>query len=188
MTLIPGLVLLFAASGVVFYLVTIYNGLVAIRNDIDKSWANIDVLLKQRNDELPKLVDVCRGYMQYERETLQSLVEARARYGAATTIDQKAQASSSLSGSVRKLFAVAEGYPALQANASFLESQKRTTELESQIADRREFYNDAINLFNTRIQQLPDSLLARLAGMQPRLMFQVSAAEKAPVRLVLNTR
>lgn len=188
MSLIPFLALLFVGGGIILYLVTIYNGLVAMRNDIDKSWANIDVLLKQRHDELPKLVDVCRGYMQYERETLESLVEARARYGAATTIDQKAQASSSLSGSVNKLFAVAEAYPALQANASFLELQKRTTELESQITDRREFYNDAINVFNTRIQQMPDSLLARLAGMRPRLMFQVSAAERAPTMLVLNSR
>jgi len=185
---ISALIVLFAVSGAIFYLVTIYNGLVTMRNDIDKSWANIDVLLKQRHDELPRLVDVCKGYMQYERETLQSLVEARIRYGAATTVEQKTQASSNLSASVGKLFVVAENYPALQANTSFLELQKRTTELESQIADRREFYNDAINVFNTRIQEMPDTIVARMLGMKPRLMFQVSAAEKSPARLVLNTR
>ncbi len=188
MSLIPALVVLFAVGGVIFYLVTIYNGLVTMRNDIDKSWANIDVLLKQRHDELPRLVDVCKAYMQYERETLQSLIEARSRYGAATTVEQKTQASSSLSSSVGRLFAVAENYPTLQANASFLELQKRTTELESQIADRREFYNDAINVFNTRIQQMPDSIVARFIGMKPRFMFLVTAAEKAPARLVLDTR
>jgi LemA protein len=186
MDVIPSVVVLFAVIGVLLYVATIYNGLVAMRNDIDKSWANIDVLLKQRHDELPRLVDVCKGYMQYERETLQDLVAARTRYAAATTIDQKAQASGDLSVSVGKLFAVAENYPALQANASFLELQKRISELESQIADRREFYNDAINVFNTHIQQMPDTLVARTLGMRPRMMLQVSPAEKTPVRLALN--
>lgn len=188
MSLIPALVVLFFIGGVIFYLVTIYNGLITMRNDIDKSWANIDVLLKQRHDELPRLVDVCKGYMQYERETLESLIEARNRYGVATTIEQKTQASNNLSASVGKLFAIAENYPTLQANASFLELQKRTTELESQIADRREFYNDAINVFNTRIEQMPDAVVARLFGMKPRLMFVVTAAEKVPARLVLDPR
>jgi LemA protein len=188
MGLIPTLVILFIVAGVLIYVGMIYNGLIAMRNDIDKSWANIDVLLKQRHDELPRLVDVCKGYMQYERETLQSLIQARSLYAAATTIDQKVQASGSLTASVGKVFAVAENYPALQANASFLEIQKRITELESQIADRREFYNDAINIFNTRIQQMPDTLVAQLFSIRPRLLFLVTAAEKAPVRLALNTQ
>jgi LemA protein len=152
-----------------------------MRNDIDKSWANIDVLLKQRHDEVPRLVDVCKGYMQYERETLQTLMEARTRFGSAATLDQKVQASGNVSVSMGKVFAVAENFPALQANASFLEIQKRISELENQIADRREFYNDSINVFNTRIQQMPDALVARLFGMQPRLMFLVSTAKKTPM-------
>jgi len=180
------LLILFVGGGSIFYVATIYNGLVARRNDIDESWSNIDVLLKQRHDELPRLVDVCKGYMQYEQETLKSLVDARTRYLAASTIDQKAEASGSLSASVNKLFAVAEDYPALQANASFIELQKRISELENQIADRREFYNDAINLFNTRIQQIPDTYVARFFGLQPRLMFVVGAAEKAPAHVALS--
>jgi LemA protein len=103
------------------------------------------------------------------------------KYAAANTMDQKAQASGNLTLSVQRLFATAENYPELQANASFLELQKRVSELESQIADRREFYNDAINLFNTRIGQMPDTLVAGALGLQPRAMFQVTAAEKAPV-------
>ncbi|HKN25763.1 MAG TPA: LemA family protein [Candidatus Acidoferrum sp.] len=186
MGVIPSLVMLFVVVGVLIYVGMIYNGLVAMRNDIDKSWANIDVLLKQRHDEVPRLVDVCKGYMQYERETLQTLIEARARYATAATLDQKVQASGSVTASVGKVLAVAEKYPALQANASFLEIQKRISELENQIADRREFYNDSINLFNTRLQQMPDAFVARFFGMQPRFMFLVSAAEKAPVRLALN--
>lgn len=188
MSLIPTLMILFLVGGVLMYFGMIYNGLVAMRNDIDKSWANIDVLLKQRHDEVPRLVEVCKGYMQYERETLQTLIEARSRYAAATTLDQKVQASSNVGDSLGKVFAVAEKYPALQANTSFLELQKRISELESQIADRREFYNDSITLFNTRLQQMPDVLVARLLGIRPRFMFVVSAAEKATPQLVLSDR
>jgi LemA protein len=187
MGLISTLAFLFILAGGLIYLGTIYNGLVAMRNDIDKSWANIDVLLKQRHDELPRLVDVCKGYMQYERETLESLIEARTRYATAINIAQKAKASGDLSFSVGKLFALAENYPALRANASFLELQKRVSELESQIADRREFYNDAINLFNTRIQQMPDTLVASFFGFEPRPMFRVPSGEKSPVSLALSS-
>src|SRR5271157_33835 len=186
MGLIPLLIVTFVVVGVLIYLATIYNGLVAMRNDIDKSWANIDVLLKQRHDEVPRLVDVCKGYMQYERETLQTLTEARAKYALAATVGQKAVASGNLSASVQKLFAVAENYPDLKANISFLALQKRITELESQIADRREFYNDSINVFNTRIQEMPDTLLAGVMGLKPRAMFQVSASEKAAVNVALT--
>lgn len=176
----------FVIAGALAYIVAIYNGLVGLRNDIDKAWANIDVLLKQRHDEVPRLVEVCKGYMQYESATLQTLTEARARYASATTAEQKAAASGNLSGSVQKLFAVAENYPALQANVSFLELQKRITELESQIADRREFYNDAINLFNTRIQELPDKILAGVMNLTPRKMFPVSVAEKQRAHVALT--
>ena len=181
MGVIPLLLFLFIVAGVLIYLGTLYNGLVALRNDIDKAWANIDVLLKQRHDEIPRLVAVCQGYMQYERETLQRLTEARARYASAYSLDQKAHASGAVSASVQQVFMAAENYPELQANKSFLELQKRITELENQIADRREFFNDAINLFNTRLQQMPDNLVAGALGMQPRVMFQVPAAEKAAV-------
>jgi LemA protein len=188
MSLLPAVLLCFVVAGVLLYLATIYNGLVSLRNDIDKSWANIDVLLKQRHDEVPRLVDVCKGYMQYERETLQSLVEARSRYTAANTVAEKARASQNLSASMGNVLAVAEKYPALQASTSFLELQKRITELESQIADRREFYNDAINAFNTRIQAMPDTLMARLFGMTPRPMFQATPAEKTAPQVTLSPR
>ena len=185
MGVIPLMVLLFVAAGLLIYLGTLYNGLIALRNDIDKAWANIDVLLKQRHDELPRLVAVCQGYMQYERETLQRLTEARARYASAYSVEQKAQASGAVTSSVQQVFMAAENYPELKANKSFLELQKRITELENQIADRREFFNDAINLFNTRLQQMPDSLIAGSLGMQPRVMFQVPATEKAPVPVAI---
>ena len=170
---------LFVLAGALTYLGILYNGLVGLRNDVDKAWANIDVLLKQRHDELPRLLDICKGYMQYERETLTRVTQARAEFAAAATMAQKAQASSTLSASLQQLFASAENYPQLQANQTFLRLQNRITELENEIADRREFYNDAINLFNTRIQQMPDSLAAALLAMRPLPMFHATPAEKA---------
>src|SRR2546430_6965786 len=148
------LMFMFAIFGVVGYVVMIYNGLIALKNDIDKAWANIDVMLKQRHDELPKLLDVVKGYMNYERDTLLKITQARSMYQQAVTMDQKAQADQSMTTALRGFFAVAENYPDLKANNNFLQLQKRITELENQIADRREFYNDSVNTFNIRIQQM----------------------------------
>ena len=186
MGLIPFFVLLFIAAGLLIYLGTLYNGLIALRNDIDKAWANIDVVLKQRFDEIPRLADVCKGYMQYERETLQQLTEARAKYATAVTVNQKAQLSGALTASVQRVFATAENYPELKANATFLDLQERITALENQIADRREFYNDSITLYNTRLQQMPDALVANIGGFRPRFMFVATPAEKAPVPIAAN--
>jgi len=133
------LMFMFAIFGVVGYVVMIYNGLIALKNDIDKAWANIDVMLKQRHDELPKLLDVVKGYMNYERDTLLKITKARSMYQQAVTMDQKAQADQSMTTALRGFFAVAENYPDLKANNNFLQLQKRITELENQIADRREF-------------------------------------------------
>ena len=171
----------FGAVGILWYAATIYNGLVGLKNDIEKAWANIDILLKQRHDELPKLIEVCKGYMNYERDTLQKVVQARAMYQQAVSVDQKAQADQSMNAAVRGLFAVAENYPDLKANNNFLQLQKRITELENQIADRREFYNDSVNTYNIRIQQLPDTLVAAFMQLAPKPMFKVEEADKADV-------
>jgi LemA protein len=176
----------FIVVGVLWYTVTIYNGLVALKNDIDKAWANIDIMLKQRHDELPKLLDVCKGYMNYERDTLQKIVQARAMYQQAVTMDQKAQADQSTQAAVRGLFAVAENYPDLKANNNFLQLQKRITELENQIADRREFYNDSVNTYNIRIQEFPDTFVAAFMQLTPKPMFKVEESDKADVRMAFG--
>src|ERR1041385_3914738 len=137
MNLILLLAFLFAIVGFVVYLVTIYNGLIAIKNDIDKAGANIDVLLKQRHDELTKLLDVTKGYMEFERDTLTKITQARSQYQQAVTFEQKAQADQSMTSALRGFFAVAENYPDLKANSNFMQLQQRITELENQIADRR---------------------------------------------------
>jgi LemA protein len=171
--------------GLVIYFITIYNSLVRLRNDIDKAWANIDVLLKQRHDELPKLIETCKGYMQYEQKTLQLVTETRAAVMRATSVSEKAQADSQLSGALKTLFAVAENYPDLKANANFLQLQKRISELEESIADRREFFNDDVNTYNIRIRQLPDVFIAGLMSLQPRDLFKVTEEDRRDVELKL---
>jgi len=180
------LMFMFAIFGVVGYVVMIYNGLIALKNDIDKAWANIDVMLKQRHDELPKLLDVVKGYMNYERDTLLKITQARSMYQQAVTMDQKAQADQSMTTALRGFFAVAENYPDLKANNNFLQLQKRITELENQIADRREFYNDSVNTFNIRIQQMPDTFVASFMNAQPRSMFKVEEADKTDVPMTFG--
>jgi len=174
---------LFAIAGFFIYLITMYNGLVAIKNDIDKAWANIDVLLKQRHDELTKLLDVTKGYANFERETLTKITQARNQYSQAVTFDQKAQADQSMTSALRGFFAVAENYPDLKANSNFQQLQQRITSLENQIADRREFYNDSVNTFNIRIQQVPDTFVAAFMRLTPRTMLKVDEADKADVQM-----
>jgi LemA protein len=183
MSIVILVALLFAGAGIVWYLVTIFNGLVELKNDIDKAWSNIDIVLKQRHDELSKLLEVAKGYMNFESATLIQITQARSQYQQASTVDQKAQADQSMSSALRGFFAVAENYPDLKANNSFMQLQKRITELESQIADRREFYNDSVNTFNVRIQQMPDTFVAAFMKLAPRPMFQVEAADKADVNM-----
>ena len=177
---------LFVTGGLLAYSVTIYNGLVALRNDIEKAWANIDVMLKQRHDELSKLLDCVKGYMDYERDTLQKITQARSMFQQAVTVDQKVQADQSMTSALRGFFAVAENYPQLKANDNFMMLQKRITDLESQIADRREFYNDSVNTWNIRIQQIPDTFIAAFMNAQPRAMFKVEEADKADVKMAFG--
>lgn len=180
---ILSLAFLFAVIGLAVYVVMIFNGLIAVKNDVTKAWANIDILLKQRHDELPNLVEVCKGYMTHERETLERVTQARSQYQQAVSVDQKAQAEQGTTAALRSLFAVAENYPQLKANDNFLKLQNRITELESEIADRREFYNDSVNTFNVRIQQVPDTFVAAFMNVRPLPMFKVEDADRAEVKL-----
>src|SRR5579864_3432006 len=181
--ILVGLVIILAVVGVVAYLLTIYNSLVRLKNDIDKAFANIDVLLKQRHDELPKLIETCKGYMQYEQKTFQMVVEARNAYQGATTVQDKAQADNMVTGALKTLFAIAENYPDLKANSDFLQLQSRITELEEKIADRREFYNDSVNTYNIRIQQLPDVFIARILNFQAHELFKVTEEDRRDVEV-----
>jgi LemA protein len=176
-----GLVFVLFVVGIFAYLITIYNSLIRLKNDIDKAWANIDVLLKQRHDELPKLIETCKGYMQYEQTTFQKITEARTAFMRAGSVGEKAAADNMMTGALKSLFAVSENYPDLKANNNFMQLQKRVSELEEKIADRREFFNDDVNTYNTRIQQFPDVLLAGMMHLQRHDLFKVTEEDRQDV-------
>jgi LemA protein len=176
--LIQGAVFLLFIVGVLVYAVMLYNELVRLRNDNDRAWANIDVLLKQRHDEIPNLVETVKGYMQHEQQTLLAVTQARTASMNAASIGQKAQADLAMTGALRSLFAVAENYPQLKANQNFLKLQNRITELEDHIADRREFFNDDVNTYNTRIGQIPYVFVASFMNLKPRSMFKVTDEDR----------
>jgi LemA protein len=171
---IIGLIVL---SLVVFF-VYMYNGLIRLKNSIGKAWANIDVLLKQRSDELPNLIASVKGYMEHERSTLELLTKARTEVLQATTLSRKAAADSMITESLKTIFAVAENYPNLKANENFLKLQNRITALENQLADRRELYNEIVTIYNTRIHSIPDALVARLIHYTDEPWFKATEEEK----------
>src|ERR1700736_2900976 len=180
---ITGLAFFLFVTGVLIYTVILYNGLVRLRNENDRAWANIDVLLKQRHDEIPNLVETVKGYMQHEQQTLLAVTQARTVSVSAASIGQKAVADLQMASALRGLFAVAENYPQLKANQNFLKLQNRISELEERIADRREFFNDDVNTYNTRIRQLPEVFLASFLSLKPRAMFKVSDEDRKLVEV-----
>ena len=181
--MIQSAALLLFVVGVVIYTVILYNELVRLRDEKDRAWANIDVLLKQRHDEIPNLVETVKGYMQHEQQTLLAVTQARAASMNAASIPQKAEADAQMTGALRGLFAVAETYPQLKANENFLKLQTRISELEDRIADRREFFNDDVNTYNTRIGQIPEVFVASYRKLQSRSMFKVSEEDRKLVEV-----
>ncbi len=179
-------IVLVVAFFAVAYAVGLYNGLVRLKHGVGKAWANIDVLLRQRHEELPKLVETCKQYMQHERVTLERVIQARNAVASAREqhdVSALGKAESGLRAGLGQLFALAENYPQLKADESFRHLQQRITALENGIADRRELYNEAVNLNNVRIEQFPDVLLARYFGFSAATLLQFSEAEKADVDL-----
>ena len=187
-TLIIGSLVMIGLIVLIAYVVGVYNMLVRLANNIDKAWSNIDVILKQRHDELPKLVEVCNSYMIHERETLESVTKARTAYSESLNIDDKAQAENQIVGALGKLFAVAEQYPDLKANQEFLAVQQRISALESTIADRREFYNDSVNLYNIAIEQIPALWVAQEVGYAARPLLTVAPSDRKDVPLAFANR
>ncbi len=166
------------------YGIGIYNGLVKLRENVKQAWSNIDVLLVQRHDELPKLVETCKRYMQYEQETLDRVMKARASvFQAAGRGDVAAlgAAETALRAGLGQLFAVVENYPYLKADESFRHLQTRITQLEENIADRRELYNASVNLNNVRIHQFPDLVVARTFGFSEAMLLEFTEEQKSDV-------
>lgn len=163
-----------------------YNGLVSLRAQLERAWSNIDVILKQRFDEIPQLIQVIEQYVGYESGLLKELATARAHYGSARSIGDKIQASKEMSVALQGVVAIGEAYPELKSNQNFVQLQTRISQLESTIADRRESYNETVANFNTRIEQFPDVFAARMLNYRRQEMFQATDAERSAPSLKMN--
>jgi LemA protein len=170
----------------VIWAVMAYNALVGLKHNVSKAWANIDVLLKQRHDELPKLVEICKQYAQFEQSTLEKVMQARSAVFAASqsrNIDALGSAETQLRSGLGQINAVAEAYPELKANDNFQHLLKRVTALENTLADRREYYNDSVNLNNVRIEHFPDTLIARTFGFGPFKLLNFTSEQTSDVNM-----
>lgn len=173
-------ILLAIVVGLLLYVVMIYNNLVRLKHNVSRAWSNIDVLLKQRHDELPKLIATCQQYMKHEREVLENVTRARAAVAQAREagdVGALGAAETQMRIGLGNLFAVAENYPDLKANESFAHLESRISQLESQISDRREFYNDSVNINNIRIEQFPDNIIAGIFRFGERELLKFDEAE-----------
>lgn len=168
------------------YGVMLYNSLVDIKHSVSQAWSNIDILLKQRHDELPKLVETCKQYMGFEQETLKQVIAARSQVATARetgNIGALGSAENMLRVGLGNLFAVAEDYPELKASEKFQYLQTRITGLENSIADRREYYNEAVKINNVRIEQFPDVIIANWFKFKPRDLLVFENGEKQDVNI-----
>ena len=168
----------------VVWIIMIYNGLVAMRQRVNQSFADIDVQLKQRHDLIPNLVETVKGYAGHERGTLEAVIKARQTAVAAPNLDQKVQAENMLSGALRQLFALSESYPDLKANANFQQLQGELSDIENKLAAARRFFNNTVSEYNAGIQQFPAALFAGMFGFRERQFFDLGderpALEKPP--------
>jgi LemA protein len=178
------LFLLFAALLVIALAgALIYNRLVTLRNRCENAWAQIDVQLRRRYDLIPNLVATVKGYAAHERETLEAVVAARSAAMDAQGVEGRTVAENQLSATLKSLFAVAEAYPDLKANASFLDLQAQLTDTEGKIAYARQFFNDSVMSFNMAIQQFPANMVAGMLGFAERVYFEIEAQAKEPVKV-----
>lgn len=159
-------------------LINVYNRLIMLNRNIEKSFANIDVLLKQRADEIPNLITVVKQSISYEQNTLEMLTRLRTRYLDAKSNDEKVNASNEIASAMKNLFAVSENYPALKANTSMLELQHRVSQLEDHISDRREFYNESVNMYNIGIWEFPNIIFSKPMGYKQKPLLEITEQEK----------
>ncbi len=167
----------------VFYIISLFNGLIRLRNEVDNSMSQIDVQLKRRFDLIPNLVETVKGYAKHEKTLFENITKARAAVMSASNLKDKASASNKLTATLKSLFAVAENYPDLKANQNFLQLQEELTGTENKISYARQHYNDIVMMFNNRIQTFPNNAVSGMLGFNKRDMFEAPAGEKEPVRV-----
>jgi LemA protein len=179
----PLLILLAIVVVLGIYVIALYNGLISLRNRIENAWAQIDVQLKRRYDLIPNLVETVKGYAGHERETLEAVIAARNAAMSATGPKEQAQAENMISGALKSLFALQEAYPDLKANQGFLDLQEELTGTEGRIAYARQFYNDTVYKYNTRIQSFPAVVIAGMLKFTPREYFEADDESRGPVKV-----
>ena len=177
-TLSISIILLFLALGGIGWLISMFNSLIQVRNNLFKAWENIDVLLIQRYDELHKLIEICRAYMKYEKEMLESLTDLRISYMKADNTAKKISIENEIGKRLTDLRAVFEGYPDLKANEIFQKAMQRVSDLEESIADRRVFFNDTVTIYNTQIEQVPQVFFAWLLRYKPHPLLKLTSGGK----------
>ncbi|MEY2434621.1 MAG: LemA protein [Acidimicrobiaceae bacterium] len=184
---LPLIIILVIVALLIFFVIGSYNGLVRLRNRVDNAWAQIDVQLKRRYDLIPNLVETVKGYAAHERQTLEAVIQARNMAMSAQGPAQQAQAENMISGALKSLFALSEAYPDLKANQNFLNLQEELTGTEGRIAYARQFYNDTVQRYNTKIQTFPSVLIAGAMHFTPREYFEVEDTAREAVQVSFDT-
>jgi LemA protein len=178
----PGTIVLLVLLGTLFYLISVYNRLVALRQSAEAAWSDIDVQLKRRYNLIPALVDTVKGYKEYEGETLEKVIRARQMGLDARSVKEHEAADNLLTQALGRLFALAEADPDLKANVNFLELQQQLSQIENAIQNARRYYNAVVRDYNTRIKSFPDLLIARQFGFRPKEFFELDASEAEAVK------
>ena len=186
MNIVVIFVIVLIIIGIISWFFTVYNGLIQVKENIKKSWANIDVLLMQRSDEIPKLIKVLKSFVKHEKKMFDNIMDARTSYLGANSVSEKANADNQMSEALKSVFALSEAYPELGSNDNFLKLQERISSLENEIADRRELYNESVNNYNIRIQSLPDMFIANTLGLPQEVMFKVDENKKKDIDIDLD--
>jgi LemA protein len=183
-----GWILLAVVGLILAWLILIYNGLVSLRNDVQSSWKQIDVQLKRRHDLIPNLVSTVRGAMEFEQDTLEKVISARAKAVSAGTPASKAEAENMLTQALGKLFAVMENYPALKSNQNVMQLQEELTSTENRIAFARQLYNDLVANFRTRLQVFPNNVVTSMFDFRAEEYFGAEEADRAVPGVNLSMR
>ena len=165
----------------VLWVISTYNKLIALRNRVKDQWAQIDVQLKRRFDLIPNLVETVKGYMKHESETLEAVIKARNTYVTAGTPEAQMKADGELTQAISKLFALTESYPDLKANTNFQHLQEELTQTESKIASARQFYNDTVMLYNSKVSMVPSNIIASLFKFNKEAFFEANETERQNV-------
>ena len=186
MNIVVGFIFILVIIGLVSWFFTIYNGLIQVRENIKKSWANIDVFLMQRSDEIPKLIKTVKAFAKHEKKMFDSVMSAREKYLGAGTLAEKADADNQITNALKSVFALSESYPELRSNENFLQFQNRISGMENEIADRRELYNESVYNHNIRIQSLPDVIIANAMALKQEEMFEVPESKKDDISIDLD--